>query len=130
MQTIQTAIASVQNAPSSIFTKEDVVRILQSIDTGTGRTLSKAQIKELISKVRDGIGDAAGDIDGNDLINPNDFDYEFELNGNEIIVSGVEGVDVDTDVIADALGDAVANCIQEFFDELEEPDTLTVPGCK
>ena len=123
---IQQAVASVRNAPSSIFTKEDVVKLLESIKVEEERVgLTTAQIEQLCESILDQIKGNVSDI-GSDAVDTDSA--EFELNGNEI---SLYCVDLDTREIANQAVNGIAEIIEEFFEELAEEDeqeTLEIPG--
>lgn len=119
--TIAQAVASVQNAPGSMYTREDVISLLGRIQEGG--SITKDQIEELIEKVLDMIKGNADNLDTEDVCETSSA--EFDLNGNEISLSSV---DVNTDGIADAVVDGVGDAIEEFFEELEKEDEEEVEG--
>ena len=121
-QTIQETVASVQNAPSSIFTKEDVLTLLNNLQAADSITkFDQQMITDLCEVICDQIRDNARNLSTEDVVDTGSA--EFELYGNEIQLSSV---DIDDRSIAEAVVDGVADAIEEFFeklvDEVEEED--------
>lgn len=102
---VENTIELVKNSPASLFTKEDVIKLLNDVsDVPAGdedkSTITDEQIEELIDAVRT---DLSMGLDNN-LI---DYDSaQFELNGNKIELTDV---DIDTDPIEDIAEDAIRN---------------------
>lgn len=94
------AIKKVWDSIGSIFTKEDVVALIEGIETEGGLDFD---VSELIEHVEDAIGN----IDSMDVIDTSTAD--FSLSGNEI---NLDHVDVDTSY----LQGEVSGAINEFFD--------------
>jgi hypothetical protein len=102
---VENAIELVKNSPASLFTKEDVIKLLNDVsDVPAGDedkvTITDEQIEELIEAVR---SELSMGLDNN-LV---DYDSaQFELNGNKIELTDV---DIDTDPIEDIAEDAIRN---------------------
>ena len=112
MQTIKEAVASVQNAPTSIFAKEDVIKILKSIQT-EGESGS-IDFKDLIETVKSHVKDAVDNFD-NSMIDTSSA--SFSLNYNEI---ELDSVDFDTKEMVDYLETAVDDAFSEWEEEQEK----------
>ena len=115
---IQQAVASVQNAPSSIFTREDVIKLLENIEIEApkgGIQIDRQIIKDLSEAVLDEIKRNAGNLDSSDVCDLSSA--EFSLNYNEI---SLDSVDVDTDQIAENVVCGIYDVIEEFFETLEK----------
>ena len=87
----QDVLNRVLNSESSIFSKDDVVRLIESLDETTNITVT--DIGAAIEKAMDEFGRR-----NNDLLDKSTA--EFNLNGNEI---ELEDVDVDLDYIRETL---------------------------
>jgi hypothetical protein len=87
----QDVLNRVLNSESSIFSKDDVVRLIESMDETNNITVT--DIGAAIDKVVDDFGRR-----NNDLIDKSTA--EFNLNGNEI---ELEDVDLDLDYIRETL---------------------------
>jgi hypothetical protein len=115
MKNLQDTVASVQNAPSSIFTKDDVLNLLNGIEFPkevTINPLTQFQIESLINKVIDTVRDNADNVD-NDCIDRDSA--EFSLNYNNCI--GLASVEFDTGSIADTIILDIEETITEWFDK-------------
>lgn len=115
-QSIAQAVASVQNAPGSMYTREDVISLLNRIEVKGGGPTAK-QLKDLIEAVYQNVKDNADNLTTEDVVDT--YSAEFELSGNEISLSSV---DIDTDKIADTVVSGIADTIEEFFEALEVED--------
>jgi hypothetical protein len=117
MKSIQEAVASVQNAFPSIYTKDDVIKLLNSIEApkeGNG-ILTQTQIEELCSRIFEHVKDNASNLDSDDVCDKESAEYE--LYGNEISLTSV---DIDTRHIANNVVDGVGDVIETFFEDLKE----------
>jgi len=117
--TIAETVASVQNAPGSMYTREDVISLLNRIEVPlTSSSLDEEQVRELIKKVIKTIEDNGRNLD-NDCIDTGSA--EFSLNYNEV---QLDSVDFDTDAVTSTLTDGLADAIEEFFEELKKGDDV------
>lgn len=112
MKSIQEAVASVQNAFPSIYTKDDVIKLLGSIETTSAPGFSQEMVEKLIECVKEAVNRKVNRMDTDDMVDTGSA--EFELNYNEISLSSV---DVDTSAISDCVEQAVEDAINEFFEE-------------
>ena len=102
---VENTIELVKNSPASLFTKEDVIKLLNDVSDVPASdedkvTITDEQIEELIEAVR---SELSMGLDNN-LI---DYDSaQFELNGNKIELTDV---DIDTDPIENIAEDAIRN---------------------
>ena len=115
---IQQAVASVENAFPSIYTKDDVIKLLNSIEieapSGIAQ-IDKQTVKNLSEAIMDEIRSNVQNLDCNDVCDLGSA--EFELYGNEIQLSSV---DIDTEEITRNVMDNITDVIEDFFDRLEE----------
>ena len=88
----QDVLNRVLNSESSIFSKDDVVRLIEMIE-GEGKTVTVTDIGAAIENVMDEFGRR-----NNDVVDKSTA--EFNLNGNEI---ELEDVDLDLDYIRETL---------------------------
>jgi hypothetical protein len=99
----QEVLDRVLNSESSIFSKDDVVRLIEMVEGGT-RTITVIDISDALDKALSEISHKSDDaIDRRSV--------EFELSGNEIYI---ESIDFDIDFIRDTL--------EEYLMPLGEPD--------
>jgi hypothetical protein len=108
---LENTIELVKNSPASIFTKEDVIKLLNDVsdvpagdeaDEDTDKaTITEDQMNELIDAVR---FDLSMSLDSADVV---DLDSaKFELNGD---VLSVTDIDVDTSNVENVVEDAIRN---------------------
>ena len=123
MKSIQEAVASVQNAFPSIYTKDDVVRLLESISIETetpiesSGKLSQDQINDLCRKIVAQIKENAEGLDNSCI----DRDSAEMSMGYSNTVE-LDSVEFDTSEIADQVVDGIGDVIETFFEELEEEE--------
>ena len=130
MTKLQAAIALTKSSQSSIFSKEDVIKILTALqepEPASSTALTEDQLDELVGHVIREIDNCAMRVDADSLIDSRDLEYDFSLDGNEIQVDSVSGFEIDADELADFFKSRVEGVIRDFF---EEPDTLSVPKKK
>ena len=127
---IESAIANVQTAFPSIFTKEDVVSILEGLHTKAEEevvvttVLNDEQIDELVEHVKEAVSRKLNKMDCSDLV-----DYstaEFEINyGNTLELTEVS---VNVDIIEEEVHSEIEDKIKSYFETLaieEEAETGT-----
>ena len=130
---IESAIANVQTAFPSIFSKEDVVSILESLHAEieseeetevVNSGLSADQIDELVEKIQEAISGKMDRMDTSDVVDTSTA--EFNINyGNTL---ELESVDVNVDEIADEINSTVDDEVRSYFESLtseNEVDTET-----
>lgn len=113
-QTIQDAVASVQNAPSSIFTKDDVLNLLNRIEIpkeAVINPLTQFQIEHLINTITEAITENAENV-SSDCIDKDSA--EFSLNYNNCIE--LDNVEFDNSNIVDAITDGIDDVITKWFE--------------
>ena len=130
---IESAIANVQTAFPSIFSKEDVLSILGGLhsDSDTEEetevvhgSLTDDQIDDLIEKVKEAVMRKLSRLDTSDLVDTGTA--EFEINyGNTIELTNVE---VNVDDISDVVNEVIEDKIQEFFNELASEQVEETEG--
>ena len=122
-QTIEQTVAAVQNAPGSIYTKQesclvtkqDVIALLQNLELTQDKTvkLTEEQIEQLCSDLVACIKTNVEDLSFDSSVDTHSA--QFNLNGNEI---ELESVDLDTDYIASNVVDGIDEVLTDFFEEL------------
>ena len=115
MKNLQDTVASVQNAPSSIFTKDDVLNLLNGIEIpkeAVINPLTDFQIESLIKTIHEAIGDNASDLD-NDCIDKDSA--EFSMNYNNCVE--LDSVGFDADNIVDTLTNGIDDVIEKWFEK-------------
>jgi septum formation inhibitor-activating ATPase MinD len=95
---IEQAVVKVNECMSSVFTKNDVLNLLQSIEMKKENLVTKEM---LVTFITDYVETQVERLDAGDILDLSSA--EFELNGNEITL---ESVDIDTrDFTRNILGD-------------------------
>jgi hypothetical protein len=138
---IQEVITQVNQSTGSIFTREDVISILQSLELeeqdtlivvdvtkkgkkkkkqkfgtitrGLNVTINPDQMEDLARAIHSKVEKNIDEMDNDAMM-----DYEtaeFDLNGNEI---GLTSVDVDKRFIISECTDGITDVIAEFLDEI------------
>ena len=120
MKSIQEAVASVQNAFPSIYTKDDVVKLLNSIEIESSKEIklgfSKEQVLVLVDRIINEVKENADNLDS-DCIDKGTA--EFSLNYNEI---ELDSVDFDQREVRDAVVNGLEDVAETFFEEYEEKE--------
>jgi len=130
--TIQDVISQVNQSSGSIFTREDVISILQSIELeeqdalvvpkkgkktkkgkGTVIAITGSQMEELAGEIAEHIGSKIKGIDPESAFD--ECTAEFDLNGSEI---SLVSVDLNTQVIFDETTDGITDVIEVFMKRL------------
>lgn len=117
MTKLQEVLDSVQSSPSSIFSKEDVIYLLELANQKTVEEPKQPtklpptseQIIENISKiVKTLIEEAIDNIDTSDILDERNI--ELGLSGNEIII---EDVDFDMDGLSEKITDYIDYMLED-----------------
>jgi uncharacterized protein (UPF0335 family) len=119
MKSIQEAVASVQNAFPSIYTKDDVVKLLTSIEIESpksGFKVTKDQIEELVENLQNRIERNANNLDTSDAVDTSSAEFSIGY-GNCI---ELDSIDVYADQIASEMMSGVQDVIEDFFEKLEQ----------
>lgn len=120
MKSIQEAVASVENAFPSIYTKDDVVKLLTSIEIESPKSsskLSQDQINDLCRQIVAQVKENAEGLDSSCI----DKDSAEMSMGYSNTVE-LDSVEFDTDEVADSVVDGIGDVIETFFEELEEEE--------
>lgn len=105
-RTVSQTIDVVKNSPSSIFTKDDVLNLLNSISTGNSN-LTKDMVDDLMRYISDGIHN----VDSEDVVDKSTA--EFSLDGNTI---ELDSIDVDASYIVDEVEHSVKHWYESNFE--------------
>jgi hypothetical protein len=116
---IQQAVASVQNAFPSIYTKDDVVKLLESIEIEAPKSssvnLSRDQINDLCREIVAQVKENAENLDS-DCIDKDSAEMSMGYS-NTVELDSVE---FDTSVIAREVVCGIGDVIETFFEALEK----------
>lgn len=129
MKNLQETVASVQNAPSSIFTKDDVLNLLNGIELpkeAVINPLTDFQIQSLIEKVIATITENAENLQ-DDCIDKDSaefsmgYDNRVELDSVGFDCRGV------AEAVAEDIEDEIVKWFEKAFPKSEEQETLEIP---
>ena len=97
-------VEAVNNSESSVFSKDDVLRMLKEIgETSEGPGIRQHQVDDLITTICDRITE----MDWDDLID----DYQLDMDGNYVKVT-------DASLGTAAIGDIVSEAVQDWAEEI------------
>lgn len=96
-RTVNQTIELVNNSPASLFSKEDVVKLLTALEVTAAVPTS-----EMIDKLMDLVEDNLRNVDSEDMVDKSTA--EFSLDGNQIELDSVE---VDSSYIVDEVQSAI-----------------------
>jgi len=115
-QTFENTKITVKNSISSIFSKDDVIAILNSLETQLQNEQPSLDIDKVkfYSKLESLIDKNINNIDLSHIV---DYDSaEFSLDYNNKVV--IDVIDIDSNVLSNCLN-GVEDLIDEFFDKKE-----------
>ncbi len=108
------AIQLIENSPSSIFTKEDVLKIINDLDVESNSTsfdkLSESQIATIASEISSAIENSLNDWTELESVTVSAGSYG----------TGID--DVNFTIDTSNIEDAVTEVLEEFFSNNEEED--------
>lgn len=110
--TKQQAIDTINASFPSIWSKEDVLQLINKIDEGT----ASFDKDKLMDKIHDAIENAINGMSNDDILDTSECEFEIR-NGNEI---QIESIGVNTSEIVDEVSREIGEAIDEFIEELEE----------
>lgn len=111
--TKQQAIEQIKNSFPSIWSREDVLSLVNQIDEGTAGSIDK---DKLMDKIHDAIDNAINGMSNDEILDQSECEFSVR-NGNEI---EIESIGVNTSDIIDEVSKEVAEAIDEYIEELEE----------
>ena len=103
--TLENAITTVDKCISSVFTKQDVMDILQSLELKSNLTK-----KDLVDFISDYVEKQVNELNCEDIIDHRSV--EFSLQGNEICLDNVE---IDTDDLRLNILGEIDDSVDTFF---------------
>jgi len=104
-RTVNQTIELVNNSPASLFSKEDVVKLLTALEVTAAVPTS-----EMIDKLMDLVEDNLRNVDSEDMVDKSTA--EFSLDGNQIELDSVE---VDSSYIVDEVQSAINHWYETNF---------------
>ena len=102
--TIESLKNEVEKSLSSIFTKDDILKLLDNIKQDNSEDMDN-----LFDKIKESLKRTIFELNSSDVIDYNNI--EFTLNGNEI---NVEGMEINTDEIWDLIENEITDIQNEL----------------
>jgi uncharacterized protein (UPF0335 family) len=115
---IQQAVASVENAFPSIYTKDDVVKLLNSIEIETpksGFKVTKEQIEELVENIESRLERNANNLSTEDVVDMSSAEFSIGY-GNCI---ELDSIDINSSDITSEMMSGVQDVIEDFFEKVD-----------
>lgn len=112
-QSIEQAIQIVTNSPSTIFHKDDVLRIISGIEVTKGATMTREQIQDIASDIANRI-----DRDCQDIVELESATVSVGRYGNNID-------DAEWSMDEDRVSEIVLEVLTEYITPAEENSTST-----
>lgn len=109
--TKQEAIKMVNESVPSIWSREDVLGLIEKIESGGG-----FDTNDLIDKIRDSVNDAVEGMSTDDVVDTDNATYDIR-SGNEVYVSDIS---IRHDNVVDEIMERVVDAVNDYVDELEE----------
>lgn len=110
--TKQQAIETINASFPSIWSKEDVLQLINKIDEGT----AGFNKEELYDKIRGAVDDAINGLSNDEIVDVSSCEFEIK-HGNEIYV---ESIGINTGDIIDQVMSDVESALDDYIAELEE----------
>lgn len=105
-------LQSVENSVSSIFTKEDVIKLINSIEVGSSRVITTTDIQRAIDRTIDWI-----ENNERDILDLENAEFEIEW-GNKIACTSVQ-------INFEEIREALENNFMDFGEaEVEQEDVV------
>ena len=111
--TKQQAIDTINASFPSIWSKDDVLQLINKIDEGDKGFIDREKILE---KIRESVDNAIGGMSNDDIVDCSECEFNIR-NGNEI---ELESVSVNTSEIVDEVMKEVEDAIDEYIEEITE----------
>lgn len=112
--TKQDAIQKVETAFPSIFSKEDVINLINGIDEGN----AQFDKDSLLSKIREAVEEATSNLDTDDVVDVDSVSFEIR-HGNEITI---ESISINDREIANQIMELVEEVIDVYVDNYDVVD--------
>ena len=115
---IQQAVASVENAFPSIYTKDDVIKLLNSIEIEapkSGFKVTKEQIDELVENIENRLERNANNLSTEDVVDMSSAEFSIGY-GNCI---ELDSIDINSSDITSEMMSGVEDVIADFFEKVD-----------
>jgi hypothetical protein len=110
--TKQEAINTINASFPSIWSKDDVLQLINKIDEGEG-SIDK---DKLLDKIREAVDNAVNGLSNDEIVDISSCEFEIR-NGNEI---EIDSIGINTSDIIDQVMSDVESAIDDYVTELEE----------
>jgi hypothetical protein len=115
--TKQEAINTINTSFPSIWSREDVLQLIDRIDVPEQQKLEGFIDKEkMLEKIKDAVETAINGMNHDDIVDMSDCEFEIR-NGNEIVL---ESFRVNTSDIVDNVMNDVEEAVDEYIEEITE----------
>lgn len=108
-RTFEQTLELVSNSPASIFTKDDVIKLMHEMEM---ETKFKVNVDGLKAAIKDSVEDMVGGMYTDEFVDYNSAD--FSLCGNEI---QIDDISFNKGNLMDTIENTVNEAIDEFFPE-------------
>ena len=112
VMTKQQAIDTINASFPSIWSKDDVLQLINKIDEGEGTI----NTEKLLEKIRESVDNAINNMSNDEIVDVSSTEFEIR-NGNEI---EIDSIGINTSDIVDNVMDSVADAINDYIEELED----------
>jgi hypothetical protein len=109
--TKQQAIEKIQNSFPSIWSREDVLTLVNQIDA----TDTNLDLDNLNDKIREAVDNAVNNMSNDEIVDISTCEFSIR-NGNEI---EIDSIGINTSDIVDEVMKEVSEVIENFFEEEE-----------
>ena len=113
--TIEEAKQKLNNGFGSIYSREDVINLLDSIEMPQAQTPT-ANVDKILEVVKQSIRDHIYQFDTSDIVDYDSAEFEIEY-GNKI---ELRNIDLELDNLRDGIVDSVFYDVRQMLEELEE----------
>ena len=112
--TKQEAINTINASFPSIWSKDDVLQLINKIDEGEGSLYVDKE--KLLDKIKDAVESGINGMSNEDIVDMSECEFDIR-NGNEIVL---DSFGVNTSDIVDNVMSDVENAIDEYVEEIKE----------
>lgn len=111
--TKEEAIEKVETSFPSIFTREDVITLINEIEPNINKVEFEKEV--LMSKLRAAVDDAVHNLSNDEIVDISSCDFSIN-NGNEI---QIDSIGIEHSTIIDEIMRNIEGEVEEFIDNLE-----------
>jgi predicted RNase H-like HicB family nuclease len=112
--TKQQAIDTINASFPSIWSKDDVLQLINKIDEGEG----SIDREKLLEKIKEAVESGIEGMSNDEIVDKSECDFDVR-NGNEIVL---DSFGINTSDIVDNVMSDVENAIDEYIEELNEKE--------